>query len=126
MAVHQATNPDVPDFTLHCSYTIVTHSYGVAYCSKAVSAKAVPRVHRSAGPSMSCLRHVSRRSKGNVADDFGVVKDSVQQVPTLPPVSVPLADPSVKVWSVSDFSILHELQKPVVVVSAGTYELPHR
>jgi len=50
----------------------------------------------------------------------------VQQVPTVPPVSIPLADPSVKVWSVSDFSILHELQKLVVVVSAGTYELSHR
>lgn len=75
---------------------------------------------------MSCLRHVSRRSKGNVADDLGVVKDSVQQVPTLPLVSVPSAGPSVKVWSVSDFSILHELQKPVVIVSAGAYELSHR
>ena len=75
---------------------------------------------------MSCLRHVSKRLKGNVADDVGVVKDSVQQVPLLPLVSVPLADTSVKVWSVSDFSILHELQKPVVVVSAGTYEVSHR
>ncbi|DBB01895.1 TPA: hypothetical protein ACH3X1_000492 [Trebouxia sp. C0004] len=71
---------------------------------------------------MSCLRHASKWSRGNVADDFGVVLDSVQYVPS---VSVPLADPFVKVWSVSDFSILHEFQKPVVVVSAGTYELSH-
>ena len=76
---------------------------------------------------MSCLRHVSKRSKGNVANDFGVVKDSVQQVPIVPLlVSVPLDDTSVKVWSVSDFTILHELPKPVVVVSAGTYEVSHR
>lgn len=110
--------------------SIVTHSYGVACCSKAVSAKrcqAIPCRHGSAGPSMSCLRHVSKRSKGNVANDFGVVKDSVQQVPIVPLlVSVPLDDTSVKVWSVSDFTILHELQKPVVVVSAGTYEVSHR
>ena len=75
---------------------------------------------------MSCLRHVNKRTKGNVADDFGVIKDSVQEVPIVPLVSVPLADRSVKVWSVNDFSILHELQKPVVVVSAGTYEVSLR
>ncbi len=97
----------------------------VAYCRLQHSCVRHCR-HRPAGPSMSCLRHVSKRSKGNVADDFGVVKDSVQLVPTVPLVSVPLADPTAEVWSVSDFSILHELQKPVVVVSAGTYELSHR
>ena len=69
---------------------------------------------------MSCLRHVSKRLKGGTASDSGV-RDTVEQM--VHPSSIGLSE---KVWMLNDFSIMHELQKPFVVVSPGMYESSHR
>ncbi len=72
---------------------------------------------------MSCLRHVSKRRKEGFADDLGVAKDSIQQVSS---GGLSTTDVSEKVWSLHDLSILHELQKPIAVVSTGGYDTRHR
>lgn len=70
---------------------------------------------------MSCLRHVSYKLKGgSKPDDVAGGKDSVELA--APGASLSAAYPSDRVWSVSDLSVLHELQKPIVVVVPGLYQ----
>ena len=74
---------------------------------------------------MSCLRHVSRKSTGRLTQEQSTgAKDSVQV--TDQELGLSSADNSERVWSVSDLSILHELQKPIVVVVPGLYRSPTR
>lgn len=73
---------------------------------------------------MSCLKRVSKRLKGNaIPDDLAGIHDSVNY-----PSEVHLAatDTSERVWSISDFNIFHELQKPIVVVCPGLYQNHNR
>ncbi len=35
-------------------------------------------------------------------------------------------DSALKIWTMRDLRVLHELQKPVTVVVSGVYEDPHR
>ena len=69
---------------------------------------------------MSCLLRVSKRLKGDVdPGDVTGVDNSVNHVSE---VGLAAADTSERVWSISDFIIFHELQKPVVVVLPGLYQ----
>lgn len=72
---------------------------------------------------MSCLKRVSKRLKGGVAEELGGVQDSVQQVY---PARQSITDACERVWDLTDFSILDELQRPIVVVLPGMYETSHR
>lgn len=73
---------------------------------------------------MSCLKRVSKRLKGDaIPDDLAGIHDSVECPSEL---HLAAADTSERVWSNSDFSIFHELQKPIIVVSPGLYQNYHR
>ena len=69
---------------------------------------------------MSCFK---RQKTVSVAQGSVGVNKGVQQtvpVATSPPASCE------KVWSLSEFSVLHELQKPIVIVSPGVYKTTKR
>ena len=69
---------------------------------------------------MSCLKRVSKRLKGDaIPDDLAGIHDSVACASKF---HLAAADASERVWSISDFSIFHELQKPIIVVSPGLYQ----
>ena len=69
---------------------------------------------------MSCLMRMSKRLKGDATpDDLAGIDASVESASE---VGLAAADTSERVWSVSDFSIFHELQKPIVIVSPGLYQ----
>lgn len=67
---------------------------------------------------MSC---VSKRLQGDAfPNDLARNRDSVEC-----PCEVhcaAAAETSEKIWSISDFSVFHEVQKPIVVVSPGLYQ----
>lgn len=72
---------------------------------------------------MSFLKRVSKRPKGDAtSDDVAGIHDSLHQPSD---VQVAAADTSERVWSIHDFSIFHEIQKPIVVVSPGLYQTHH-
>ena len=74
---------------------------------------------------MSCLRLVSSKLKrGPTLGDTAGLKDIVEV--TALGAGLSAADPSDRVWNVSDLSILHELQKPIVVVVPGLYQSTSR
>lgn len=69
---------------------------------------------------MSFLMRVSKRLKGDaISDDLTGTHDSVDY-PSDDHLAA--ADTSERVWNISDFSVFHELQKPMVVVSPGLYQ----
>ena len=66
---------------------------------------------------MSCLMRVSKRLKGDVTpDDLAGVPVSAESASE---VGLAAAD---RLWNISDFSIFHELQKPIVIVLPGLYQ----
>lgn len=72
---------------------------------------------------MSCLLRVSKRLKDDrTPDDLAGVQDSVEHECG----DGLTADASEKAWNISYFSIFNELQKPILVVSPGLYEMPSR
>lgn len=66
---------------------------------------------------MSFLKRVSKRLKEEaISDDWTGIHDSVDYSCE---EHLAAADTSQRVWSISDFSVFHELEKPIVVVSPG-------
>lgn len=69
---------------------------------------------------MSFLKRVSKRLKEEaISDDLTGIQDSVGY-PSEEHLTA--ADTSERVWSISDFSVFHEVEKPIVVVSPGLYK----
>lgn len=65
------------------------------------------------------LKRVSKRLKGDsISDDLAGIHQVLDHSSD---VHLVAADTSEKIWSISDFSVFHELQKPIVVVSPGLY-----
>lgn len=69
---------------------------------------------------MSFLKRVSKRLQGDAfPNDLARTQDSVESSSD---GYCAAAESSEKIWSISDFSVFHEVQKPIVVLSPGLFQ----
>ena len=108
-------------FVLGTSQQTIDYLVEILDCLRTLTLRGPPVLRQG---SMSCLLRVSKRLKGDTTPrDLAGVEDSIEFASG---VGLSCADTSERVWSSSDFSILHELPKPIVVVAPGLYQNPSR
>lgn len=74
---------------------------------------------------MSFLKRVSKRLQGDAfPSDLAGTRHSVEYPSEVHYAAA--AETSEKIWSISDFSVFDEVQKPIVVVSTGLYQKHER